>query len=359
MPPVTDSKKATKTAATKFTSGNTNQVTHYVDPKTKTNESFWADTKDSLDLRYGGQWGLLPLIGGADGNKPIAEWMYEQSYQRMDVIPIVLQTPKMFDLLPNAAYWHEAIKSIFEVHARTIDGLNASLTVNTGEHNLGVSGATVKEVTQVTREATNVTLGLDERTGLPFETLFDIWIRYGLDDPDAGHPLITRVGATADLPKHWTAEWYSCTVLFIEPDRLRRKVNHAWLVSDLKPLSNPDIIGKKDKSAGRELKQLSIDFGGFALPPTNKRVKQLAETVLGIIKPWEKDPEDMLLPANEVVAGLVNDVDLGIYYEGVKRTTKLSETEEVGADSQITGIGLDGKKTSASATATKTPATTK
>ena len=311
-------------------------------PKTNAKDEFWTNNLEAIDIRYGGQWGLLPRIGGVENDKPIHEWMHEQSYQRMDVIPIVLQTPKMFDLLPGSKDWHAAVKALFEVHARTIEGLNASLTVNTAEHNLGLSGATVKEVTQVTREATNVTVGLDERSGLPFETLLDVWIRYGLDDPDIGHPLITRVADPSKLPKHWTAEWYSCTVLFIEPDRLRRRVMHAWLVSDLKPLSNPDIIGKKDKSAAREIKQLSIDFGGFALPPTNKRVKQLAETVLNIIKPWEKDPEDILLPANEVMAGLLDVQDVAIYYEGVKRATKISEAED--NNNQVTGINLEGKK---------------
>ena len=305
------------------TSGLTRQVSFVnVDNSLVTpndEREFWAANVEAIDIRHGGQWGLLPIIGEEKIGKPIHAWMHEQSYQRMDVIPIVLQTPKMFDLLPGSENWHQAIKALFEVHARTIDGLNASLTVETAEHNLGLSGASVEEVVKVNREATKISIGLDERTGLPFETLFDVWIRYGLEDPDIGHPLITRVADPDSLPKHWTAEWYSCTVLFIEPDRLRRKVVHAWLVSDLKPKANPDIIGKKDKSASRELKQLTIDFGGFALPPTNRRVKQLAQSILDIIKPWEHDPEDILLPANEVMASLTDVKDKAIYYEGIKK----------------------------------------
>jgi len=278
---------------------------------------FWASNVEAMDIRHGGQWGLLPVIGGVENGEAIHEWMHEQAYQRMDVIPIVLQTPRMFNLLPNAKAWHEAVKALFEVHARTIDGLNSSLTVNTAEHALGLSGANMREVVKVIRESSSVNISVDEREGLPFETLLDVWIRYGLDDPDIGHPLITRIADAAQLPKHWTADWYSCTVLFIEPDRLRRRVNHAWLVSNLFPTSLPDVIGKKDKSADRELKQMSIDFGGFALPPTNKRVKQLAQAVLNNIQPWANDPEDILLPANKVLEGLSGIKDLDIYYEGV------------------------------------------
>ncbi len=331
-----------------FTSGLTQQTTFVnvgsSNMQVGSENDFWAHDVDALDIRYGGQFGLLPRIGGENGTKAIQEWMYAQAYQRMDLIPIVLQTPKMFDLFPQAKGWHEAVKAMFEVHAKTIDGLNASLTVNTGEHNTGMSGAVIKEITQVTREATNVSIGLNEKNGIPFETLLDVWIRYGLDDPDIGHPLITRIADSTRLPKHWTAEWYTCTVLFIEPDRLRRRAIHAWLVSNLFPTSNPDIIGKKDKTAARELKQMTIDFGGFALPPTSKKVKDLANTVMGIIKPWEKDPEDILLPANNVMAGLLNVEDKDIYYEGTRKATTNSKTETTAGTDEVTGIKLSGKK---------------
>jgi len=295
--------------------------------KSSDTDKFWANNVEAIDIRYGGQWGLLPRIGGIDNGNAIHEWMHEQAYQRMDLIPIVLQTPRMFNLFPNPTNWHEAVKALFEVHARTIDGLNSSLTVNTAEHTLGLSGASMKEVVKVVRETSSVSITVDEREGLPFETLLDVWIRYGLDDPDIGHPLITRIAEASKLPKHWTADWFSCTVLFIEPDRLRRRVNHAWLVSNLFPTSLPDIIGKKDKSADRELKQMTIDFGGFALPPTNKRVKQLAEQVLNNIQPWANDPEDILLPANKVLDGLTGIKDKDIYYEGVVMSTGGGEAD--------------------------------
>jgi len=148
---------------------------------------------------------------------------------KRDVIPVVLQVPKGFGLLPNKDAWKEAVKALFEVHAKTIEGLNSSLTVEHQEHQLGLSGATMREPGNVNREATSITLGgVLERYGNPFEILLDVWVRYLMMDPDLKAPLITRVVDADALPKAWTSEWYSCTVLFIEPDPLYRTVIHAW-----------------------------------------------------------------------------------------------------------------------------------
>ena len=282
-------------------------------------DTFYAEDIPTIDIRYGGQWGALPRIGGVDSDKPIHEWMHEQAYLRRDIIPIVLQTPRGFSLLPNAEDWNEAVKALFEVHAKTIEGLNSSLTVEHAEHVLGMSGATMREVANVNREATSVNLGgILERYGNPFEILLDVWIRYMMMDPDHKVPLITRVAAPDTLPKAWTAEWYSCTVIFIEPDPLYRTPVHAWFVSNLYPSGNPDIVGSKDKSTGRAVKEISIDMGGFALPHTNKRVKALASKILNNFKLWEKDPEDILLPADKVQTDIENVNDMNIYYDGVK-----------------------------------------
>ena len=282
-------------------------------------DAYFGNDLPTIDIRKGGQWGALPRIGGVDSEKPIHEWMHEQSYLRRDVIPILLQAPKGFDLLPNSEHWKAAVKALFEVHAKTIEGLNASLTVEHNEKQLGLSGASMREPNDVKREATSVTLGgIGERYGLPFEILLDVWIRFLIMDPDLKIPLIAKVADQDNLPEAWSADWYSCTVLFIEPDPLYKKAVHVWLVSNLYPSANPDIIGKKDKTAARENKELSIDMGGFALPPTNKRVKALGNAVLSNIQLWAKDPDDILLPADSVDTSIEALDGQAIYYDGVK-----------------------------------------
>jgi len=281
-------------------------------------DQYSANDIPTIDLRLGGQWGLLPRIGGVSAEKPIHEWMHEQAYLKRDIIPIVLEVPRMFDLMPNSKDWKEAIKAMLEVHAKTIDGLNSSLTVDTTEHELGLSGATFKEISDVKREATSVSITLQEKYGIPFEILLDVWIRYGMMDPDLKAPLITRIASADQLPKAWTADWYSMSAIFIEPDVMYRKPIHSWLVSNMFPTSNPDIIGKKDKNSGRELKEISLELGGFAVPHTNKRVHKLATATIEQLELWSKDPEEILLPVESVDPSIASTPDEAIYYEGVK-----------------------------------------
>ena len=278
------------------------------------NSDTWNSGIASVSLEKGGQFGFLPMIGGIDNEKNISEYMYNQSYLRKDLIAIVLDTPKVFDYLPNPDNWRKAIKAFFEVHAKTIDGIDSSLTVDTNEKETGLSGGKFKEPTNVTRADTNVSIGITEKYGIPFEILLDVWIRYGIMDPDTKSPLATTLPGMEDV-NIYSPEFWTCTVLFIEPDVLLRKATHGWFVGNLFPTSNPDIVGKKDKTAGRELKDMTVEMGGLAIPSTNKRVMDLANTVLDSLKLYTRTPDDILLPATEVAANLKGKSPADIYYE--------------------------------------------
>jgi len=275
----------------------------------------------TIDIRNGGQWGLLPVIGGIDNDTPIHEWMHNQRYQRRDIIPIVLSVPRGFDLLPNKDSWKQAVKAMMEVHAKTIKGLDSSLTVTNAETDLGMSGAKFREATQVVRASSSVSISLEEKAGIPFEILLDVWIRYFIEDPDLGAPLITRIAAEGSLPFALTPDYKTMTVLFIEPDEMFRKPVHAWLVSNLYPDKNPGITGEKDKTTARSFKNIELDMGGFAIPSTNKRVMKLATTMLKKLELWTRDPEEIRLPAESVEASIASEnIDLNIKYEGAKQS---------------------------------------
>jgi len=210
----------------------------------------------SIDIRHGGQWGRLPRIGGLDNDENIHEWMHEQRYQKRDVIPIVLNAPRGFDLFPNGGTFKQGVKAMLEVHAKTITGIDSSLTMEVKEHDLGINGGKFREVTGSTRASTDITITVEEKEGNPFEILLDVWCRYLLDDPDLHAPLITRLLDIGEIPAVWSDDYKSMTALFIEPDVLLRKPVHAWLVCNLFPDTNPDITGSKDKMAANEFKDM-------------------------------------------------------------------------------------------------------
>ena len=267
-------------------------------------DASWSAGIETTDITQGGNWGFLPRIGGLDNDKNIHTWMYNQPYHRRDLIAIVLETPKGFDYLPNPTMWHQAVKALFEVHAKTIDGLDSSLTVDSTETESGLSGGKMKSPSNVTRAESNVTLGgIQEAYGIPFEILLDIWIRYFIMDPDNKAPLITTL-PNADKITVYDPTYWTCSVVFIEPDVLLRKATHGWLTVNLYPANNPEIVGKKDKTTGRELKELSIEMGGMSVPPTNRRVMDLSNRVLTNIKLYNTTPDEIMLPVVDVAANL-------------------------------------------------------
>jgi len=271
----------------------------------------------SIDLRYGGQYGFLPYLGNDEGSTRIQDWVNNAPEVSRDVIPILIQPPKGFELFPASKTLKGILKALVEVHSKAIDGLNSSLTVETAEVEMGKGLGTMKVPTKTTYEQTSVTHNFGyEKQGGPYRKFLDLWIRYLIKDPQTDSPLITHIVDEDKLPVEWTPEWYSMTVLYIKPNYNFRKVELAWLVSNLFPNGNPDITGKKDITAGGELKEVSVEFGGFTIPPTNRRVLNYAQQILDSLSLYNKNPEDILLPVNNIDSDLEGLEDLDVYYQG-------------------------------------------
>jgi len=282
----------------------------------------------TANLLRGGQWGHLPIIGTTDpkGNKHA--WMADQAYIRRDIIPVVLQVPKGFDLLPQGDYFKKACVALFEKHARTIEGLDSSLTVNVGEHELGLEGAKYQEPVNVTVAESNVSISLTEKYGQAVKNFLDVWIRYLIMDPQTKSPLIAQYLNQDKNSKEltvngyklnnnvWSTEYYTMTILFIEPDILNARVVNAWLVSNMFPRTVPNIIGKRDKKADKEIEELSIEFGGFALHSRNSHVRKLAQQILDSLKLYNL-VNDNILPQASAVDGALNtkDKDDQLYFD--------------------------------------------
>ena len=308
----------------------------------------------TTNLLQGGQWAHLPMIG--DKNNKHA-WMADQAYIRRDIIPVVLQVPKGFEYLPNGEYYIKACVALFEKHARTIEGLDSSITVNTGEHELGLEGAKYQEPVNVTVAESNVSISLTEKYGQAVKNFLDVWVRYLIMDPQTKSPLIsqylrakkattaqsndgsgTSTAATDGKDNKstlangialnnnvWSTEYYTMTILFIEPDILNNRVVNAWLVSNMFPRSIPNIIGKKDKKADKEIEELTIEFGGFALHSRNRHVRKMAQDMLDNLALYQLT-NDNILPQAKGIDNILksdNETEIQEYYD---ETAKIAST---------------------------------
>lgn len=202
---------------------------------------------------------LNPGVGGAWGYAANpAEWLGAQGYLPRNLIPIVLETPRFFQLMPNPAKWVEAWKLFFEKHARTIEGLKAGLTVETAEHAFGGGGEFFQEFTDVKRERSTLTVGMVDKYGNVWQQFLERCIMYSMMHPDTKIPLTATL--EGDGPTDLLADWYGGTIAFIEPDPTGKRAIRTWISTNVWPTTTGPIEGKMDKTSALSIKELSIDL---------------------------------------------------------------------------------------------------
>ena len=75
-----------------------------------------------LNLKFGGQFGWSPNL---------TEWVSNQAHVARNLIPILLEAPKFFNLMPNPNVWVETLRALVELHCTSIEGFDAGLEVET------------------------------------------------------------------------------------------------------------------------------------------------------------------------------------------------------------------------------------
>lgn len=269
----------------------------------------------TINLRHGGQFGLMPRIGAIDysGENHFAEIISTHAYVRKNVIPIVLDYPRGLNLMPDAYKWIDAYKNMIETIPTSIEGLTSGLTVETDEHPIGGAGEMLEEITDVKRARTTLSFSYRERAGKSINKFLDILIRYLYMDPDQKRPLVCRLfpGAGLEAVKGmYTPDYYTGTVLFIEPDTTTRVVVDAWLCTNMFFKSNGERTGRRAITQGGELVEHSIESSCVTM--SNESVKRLADEILGSLNILNSTPDvDMHITHNAIDPALRNDPSIG------------------------------------------------
>ena len=259
--------------------------------------SVYAGQSPALDLLYGGQNGAMSKIGqvGPDG-KNYEEWINNHAYIRKNVIPVVLKYPKFFDLMPDSQKWIDTFVTLMELHPLSIDGLTSGLSVSFDEHPVGGAGEQQEELTNVERARSNPSFTFKEKAGKSIQKFLNQYIRYGMMDPDLKKPLVTSLSNfnISNVGGMYTPDYYTATMLFIEPDTTHKVVVDAWLCSNMAPKSDGDRTGKRDIRSAGEVPEYTIDFTAITL--NNDSVISFAQTVLDKLTKLHQFPD--LVPTN-------------------------------------------------------------
>jgi hypothetical protein len=229
---------------------------------------------------------LNPAYGGQMGYSPdLTEWVNNAAYVRRNVICLLLEAPRFFQLMPNPQKWVQTLRGLFERHPLTIEGLNRTLEVSTTPTPVGGGGEEQEEVTDVKRSRSTPSFAYWDKYGMPIRTFFHDWIQYGLMDPDTK---FAGVGTLSNYPTDMLPDMYSATAIFIEPDPTHRQVVQAFLTTNMFPKNSGEIVAGRDITNALQMNQITIPFSGIT--QTGLQVNAFAQTLLDSLSITNANP---------------------------------------------------------------------
>lgn len=206
-----------------------------------------------LDLRFGGQMGYAPQLNQYISNQP---------YISRPLIALLIQAPLGFNDLPNKEYWIETLRSLVELRALKITGLNSTMNVNVEDTSpVGGAGEMHQDFTNVTRERSNPQFTWQEAYGLPLKSFLEGWVSNLLQDANSKVANVSTLVEAGARPDAMTSDYYSMTVAFIEPDPTHTKVVRAWLCTNMFPSGElARSEGSRDLTQAGQALQYDVNF---------------------------------------------------------------------------------------------------
>jgi len=282
-----------------------------------------------IDLSYGGQQGYMPQLAGIDGDVTFDEWISNAAYVQNQTIPIVLRTPEFFNLLDPVLgkRLRKYYIDLFTVHPMTIQGIDATVTLETDEHNIGAGGQFQEEFVKATRGRGTPTFEFQEKLGKPVNRFLDFLIRYCVMDPDTQSALL---GTVPEIRKNFkgnlaTPDYNTGTILFVELDSLNINVIDAFLYTNFAPKTAGEVTAKKDLTASKELKRYSVECTGIC--ETNDSVRDYAQSIVDNMTIFTKNPDTAPIFVNhtDAMQTLSDSDNAGFNREAISNVPKANQ----------------------------------
>lgn len=278
------------------------------------NRGFVNDTTapQMVDPTYGGTMGPMP---------DYLHYVAAAPYVRRNLIARMLEAPRGFDNLPDADKRREVLKAIVELHPTSITGFNSQLSVENRDTPYGAAGEILQAPADVKRERPNPTFNFTERYGRPLSRFFDDWIVNLIMDPETKYPsvLTYQIG---DAPADLLPDYIGMTCIFFEPDPTMRKIDKAWLCTNMWPLQGAPAEAQRNMTTGGESLEFSINFTSLAMVGIG--VNQIAQILLNDMTLTGTNPYQRPAFVKEV-QGAVQSGVMG-YQEQLEAAAKVAVT---------------------------------
>jgi len=249
-----------------------------------------------LDIKYGGQSGLLPNIGSLDENgKAFIELLNSQPYIKQNLIPFTMSLPRGYDYFPNAKEMKEAHIALFELHPESIDGIDATLTAEMESMKVGKSNQNLKAYKSVSRPECNVAYTIREKHGRPVTNFIDTMLEYlgrgEFDQP----PLVTKLDTfprTGVIPT--PLELAGWSTLFVLPDYSQTRCEDAYLVIGQQVEGSVENAPKFSIEGVGEQITATINTGGVLV--YGPAIRELGQIMLDRLETYNINSKDMISP---------------------------------------------------------------
>lgn len=221
-----------------------------------------------VDIRKGAQQGHMTDFTGYVNNS---------AYVGRNAIAILMEAPRGFQDLSDPDYWVGTLKALVELQAKSIEGLQSTLTVEHVENAAGGAGEMQQDISNVTRARSAPNFTWTEKYGKPIRAFLNGWVLNLIMDPITKYPAVVTKGSAK--PTDLLPDYTGMSVLFIEPDPTFTYPVEAWLSTNMRPEGQvAEITGRRDLTAAGEGKDYSVEF--TALTQVGEGVNRLAEQIL-------------------------------------------------------------------------------
>lgn len=246
---------------------------------------------NSVDLTVAGAYGWSPVLGKIANGKNIAAWINNQGYIPQNIYSFLVQSPLGFDIMPNGDKLKKILKALIEIHAQTIKGIDLNMTGEYEEHDIS-TGIKQHEFKRTVMGEIKVTYEWIEKFGKIVNTFWVTYFRYLLGDHITGQPLVCAL-PNWDNTKSYSADYKSFSVMYVEPDVTRKKVQDAVLITNHMPESaGTNTLSKDAVNGAGGLVTQAISLTGIPLY-YNKEVNEFAGRLLQDMSSTFHDPNTL------------------------------------------------------------------
>lgn len=278
-----------------------------------TNPPYYNHKAPLIDLKKGGQFGYMMDYTALASSTP---------YVRQHLFAILLEAPRGFQYMDRPEIWRGALKAIIEEQSQSITGMDSSLSIENVQHAVGGAGEQIEAPSNVTRAQTRPVHEINEKYNMPVATFINSWILELMMDPETKYPnIITRGDKRPQLTDH-LADFYGATVIYIEPDPLKRHVIKSWLCYFVRPSENGvEMIGERNLTSAKADLVASITMS--AITQVGAGVNNLAQKIMDSISTTNTNPWQRPAAIENVSPDVTAVTDTG-YKEGMMNAAKIA-----------------------------------